>query len=379
MRLGRVLVVGFALLAAVGGVVHAAGGRLVWIGTYTGPTSEGIYAFRFDESSGVLQPLGLAARTRNPSFIVLHPNRRFLYAVNEVHDVGAEKGGEVTAFAVDRDTGKLTQLNAQPSHGTDPCHLAVDATGRFLAVANYSSGSLAIFPVGEDGRLGKASTIIRHTGTGPNKARQEGPHAHDVVFDRDNRHLVQVDLGTDQLYVYDFDARTGKVTLANAGHVAAGAGPRHFAFHPDGRRAYVINELASTVTAMTWDSATGTLMPGASVSTLPSGFTGENTTAEVAVGPDGHFLYGSYRGHDSIAVFDVRRDGPPALVEHVPSGGRTPRSFAIAPGGHWLIAANQQSDSLVVFRVDPASGRLTAAGSRASVGSPVCVLFDPAE
>ena len=354
----------------------AASGRLVWVGTYTGPKSEGIYAFRFDAATGALTPLGIAARTPSPSFLALHPNGRFLYAVNETHD-GPSKSGSVTAFEIDSATGRLSALNSQPSHGADPCHLAIDATGHFLVVANYSSGTNAVFPIGADGRLGDAVSVRVDEGSGPNKDRQEGPHAHAVVFDSANRHLIAVDLGTDQLLVYRFDAASGKLSPADppALHVVPGSGPRHFAFHPDGRHAYAINEMASTITPLVWNAATSSLTAGAPVSTLPAGFKGSSTTAEIALDQHGRFLYGSNRGHDSIAVYKVGPSGALTLAGHASTRGKTPRHFALDPTGAWLIAANQDSDSLAVFKVDPATGGLTPRGDLASVGSPVCVLF----
>ena len=366
-----------AVLVAASEERTAGGGRLVWIGTYTGPDSQGIYAFRFDDATGGLTPLGLVAETPSPSFLAIHPNGRFLYAVNETHD-GPDNAGMVTAFAVDPSTGHLRKINAQSSRGADPCHLALDATGQFLVVANYTGGNFAVFPVGEDGHLGPATSLLTNTGSGPNRERQDGPHAHDVVFDRDNRFLIGVDLGVDQLFVYRFDPSVGKFTFADppSARMAPGAGPRHFAFHPDGRHAYSINELDSTVTALSWDSKAGRLTPGSSVSTLPAGFTGSNTTAEVEVDARGRFLYGSNRGHDSIAVFAIHPEtGALTLVAHTATRGKEPRHFALDPTGSWLVAANQESNTLAVFRVDQARGTLSPVGDVVSVGRPVCVLF----
>jgi 6-phosphogluconolactonase len=354
-------------------------GRLVWIGTYTeGTTSKGIYVARLDEDTGALTPPSVAAATSNPSFLALSPNGKYLYAVNETHD-GPEHSGVVTAFAVDPATGTLTEINHQLSRGADPCHLAVDATGRFLVVANYTAGNFAEFAIRPDGGLTESMSVLTHQGTGPNKERQDGPHAHDVVFDKDNRHLIAVDLGLDQVFIYNFDPASGAITPAAppSAQTAPGAGPRHFAFHPAGRTAFSINELASTITTYTWNGATGRLTPGATVSTLPAGFSGSNSTAEIAVDSTGHFVYGSNRGHDSIAVFAAGPTGALTLVEHTLTGGKTPRGFAIDPGGRWLIAANQNSNSLAVFRADSASGRLTIAGPVSDVPGPVCVLFRP--
>ena len=320
----------------------------------------------------------MAAETPNPSFVALHPNGKYLYAVNETHD-GPEHSGVVTAYTIDPAAGTLTEINHQLSRGADPCHLAIDATGRFLVVANYSAGNFAEFAIGADGRLSPSISLLTHWGGGPNKERQEGPHAHDVVFSRDNRHLIAVDLGLDQVFVYTFDPANGDIKPAaqQSAATAPGAGPRHFVFHPGGRSAFSINEMSSTITSYAWNGSTGALTPGASVSTLPANFQGTNSTAEIAIDAAGSFVYGSNRGHDSIAVFAVTPSGTLSLVEHTPTGGKTPRNFTIDPTGRWLVAANQESSTLTVFRRDATSGRLTAAGTPHDAPTPVCVLFRP--
>jgi 6-phosphogluconolactonase len=359
-------------------IVHSASpGRLVYIGTYTGNTSKGIYAFRFDETSGALKMLGLAAETKSPSFLAVSPNRKFLYAVNEISSFEGEKAGSVTAFSIDAQSGKLTPLNAKSSKGDGPCHLAVDATGRFAAVANYGGGNFSLLPIGADGRLGDSVAILANGGSGPNKERQEGPHAHAVVFDARNRYLLGADLGLDRVFIYKFDPTTGALGANDPSSVqlAPGAGPRHVAFHPTLPLAFAINELTSTITSLSWDPATGRLAAAGSVSSLPAGYSGENSTAEIAVHPNGRFLYGSNRGHDSIAVFTIGPMGTLTLVEHESTRGQTPRNFAIDPTGKWLIAANQKSNSLAVFSIDQDTGVLTPVGPLAQVGTPVCVLF----
>jgi 6-phosphogluconolactonase len=366
-----------SVLMSSGGRAEAAGGRLVWIGTYTGAQSQGIYAFRFDDETGTLSPLGLVAETPSPSFLALHPNGKVLYAVNETHD-GPGSSGMVTSFAIDSATGRLTKINEQSSRGADPCHLAVDATGQYLVVANYTGGSFVAFPLGEDGRIGPASSILRNDGSGPNHERQDGPHAHDVVFDTTNRFLIAVDLGLDQLFIYHFDPALGSFTFGDpaSARVPPGAGPRHFAFHPDGRHAYSINELDSTVTSLSWNGSTGKLAAEASVSTLPADFKGENSTAEVQLDARGRYLYGSNRGHDSIAVFRINpASGAPTLIANTPTRGKEPRHFTLDPSGRWLIAGNQNSNTLAVFRVDQTAGTLAPVGDPVPVGSPVCILF----
>ena len=349
----------------------------VYVGTYTGPKSKGIYLSRLDLASGKLSAPTLAAETEQPSFLALHPNRQFLYAVNETGE-GRRGTGQVTGFAVGSD-GKLTQLNQQPSRGSAPCHLVVDRAGKTLLLANYGGGSVAAFPIGPDGRLGESSAFVQHSGSSTNPQRQKSPHAHSINLDAANRFAVAADLGLDKVLVYRFDAVKGTLSPNEppSTSVQAGSGPRHFAFHPNGRNAYVINEIASTVTAFQYDAAQGVLKEVQTLSTLPKGYTGNTSTAEVQVHPSGKFLYGSNRGHDSIAVFAIEANGNLRYVENTPTGGRTPRNFGISPDGKYLLAANQQSDNVVVFKIDSKSGRLTSTGNTLEVPSPVCVKFLP--
>lgn len=358
----------------------AAGEYLVYVGTYTGPKSKGIYAYRFDARTGSLTPLGVAAETTNPSFLAIHPNRKFLYAVNEVGDFAGERGGAVSAFAIDAKTGKLTLLNQVASHGADPCYVVVDATGKNVLLANYGSGTVAALRLGQDGRLEKASAVVQHSGSSVDRVRQEGPHAHSINLSADNRFAIAADLGLDQLLVYRFDAERGTLQANDPPFtkINPGAGPRHFAFHPSGRFAYVINEMQSTVTALAYDAARGTLRELQTVSTLPEGFAGQNDDAEVRVHPSGKFLYGSNRGHDSIALFAIDPErGTLRLVENTSTQGKTPRNFNLDPTGAYLFAANQDTDNVVIFRVDPSTGHLTPTGQVLSVPSPVCVKFVP--
>lgn len=352
----------------------------VYVGTYTGPKSKGIYAYRFDAATGGLIPLGLAAETANPSFLALHPSRRFVYAANEIGNYQSQKSGAVSAFAIERRTGKLTFLNTVASRGADPCYLVVDKTGKNLLVANYSGGSVAVFRLLEDGRLGEVSAFVQHVGSSVNPARQREPHAHSINLSPDNHFAIAADLGLDQLLVYRFDATRGSLAANTPAfaRVKPGAGPRHFAFHPSGKFAYVINEMQSTVTAFAYDAAGGVLRELQTISTLPEDFAGENYTAEVQVHPSGKFLYGSNRGHDSVAVFaiDAAR-GTLTPIECVPTQGKTPRNFGIDPTGAYLLAANQGSDSIVVFRINLQTGRLTPTGQVLEVASPVCVKFVP--
>jgi 6-phosphogluconolactonase len=352
----------------------------IYVGTYTeeGSKGKGVYAYRFEPTTAEITSIGLVAETVNPSFLAVHPNHRFLYAVNEVGNYKGQSSGAISAFAIDGVTGKLTLLNQVPSRGADPCYITLDRTGKYVLVANYTGGSVAVFPVLEDGRLGEASAFVQYQGHGTNPERQEGPHPHSIDSSLDNHFALVDDLGLDQVIAYRFDGAKGSLSPnpAMSIKVEPGAGPRHVAFHPSGKFAYVINEMQSKVTAFAYDAAGGALRSLQTISTLPKGFTGHNDDAEVQVHPSGKFLYASNRGHDSIAVFAIdRRRGTLTPVENVPTGGKIPRSFAIDPTGSFLFAANQKSDNIVVFRIDAGTGRLTPTGEVLEVAAPVCVTF----
>ena len=354
----------------------------VYLGTYTGPKSKGIYSYRFNESTGRTAAPAVAAETTNPSFLAVSPNHRFLFAVNEEADYSGGKTGAVSSFAVDRKTGKLTFINQVPSRGPGPCYVSLDKTGHFVLVANYEGGSVAIFPVLHDGRLGQASAFVQHSGHGMNPKRQEGPHAHCIETDRSDRYAIAADLGLDRLLVYHFDSKSGALTPNQPpfAEVKPGSGPRHFAFDPTGRFLYLVDEMGSTIYAFSYDSRKGVLRPLQNISSLPKSFKGENYAAEIAVHPSGKFLYVSNRGHDSIAVFAI----DPAKhtltpLEDVPAQGKFPRSFGITPDGAYMFVANQKSDNVVIFRIDRRTGRLTPTGQSLAVTSPVCVIFVSAE
>jgi 6-phosphogluconolactonase len=352
---------------------------MVYVGAYTGPNNRGISLFDFNAATGQLSSAGLAAETVNPSFVTIHPSRRFLYAVNETGDVRAGKNGSVSAFAIDAASGKLTLLNQQDSGGASPCYAAVDATGRCLLVANYSSGTVAAYPIADDGRLGPIAARIQHGGKGPNPRRQEGPHAHWIDVDPTNHFAIAVDLGIDRLMLYRLNpaAATLQPNTPPSVQLTPGSGPRHLAFHPNGRWAYVITELASTMTAMSCDAQTGTFKELQTLPTLPPTFTGRSTAAGIQVHPSGRFLYGSNRGDDSIVIFSIDQStGLLTLVAHQPTAGKTPRHFAIDPTGHHLIVANQDSHSLTVFSIDPATGKLTQQ-QIVETRMPTCVTFLP--
>jgi 6-phosphogluconolactonase len=346
--------------------------RVVYIGTYTGEASKGIYGFHFDDTSGALTSMGLVAETPSPSFLTASANGRFVFAVNELQTFGGAASGSVTSFAVEPATDKLTELNVQPSRGAGPCHLALDRTGRYLAVANYSGGNYALFPVGTDGRLQPAINVVAGDTTDA-AAKALG---HMVGFDAQNRFLITADKGLNRMLVFRFDPSKGSLAPNQPAFAALppGSGPRHFAFHPNGKWVFTIAEQAATITTLTWDQKTGALSPIGSVPTRPAGVTG-GSTAEIAVHPNGRFVYGSNRGHDSIAVFSIGSDGTLTLIEHESTRGQTPRNFTIDPTGRWLIAGNQRSNTLAVFRIDEKTGALSPVGDLVSVGSPVSVLF----
>jgi 6-phosphogluconolactonase len=351
---------------------------LLFVGTYTEKASKGIYAFRFDPLSNQLLPLGLVAETTNPSFLITSGNGRFLYGVNELQKYKGEASGGVSAFAIDPNSGRLSLLNEVPSGGADPCYLSLDKSGHYVLVANYTGGSVAVFPVNKDGTLGASSAFVQHSGSGPNRERQEGPHAHWIETSPDNRFAVAADLGLDEIVVYRFDSRNGSLTKNDPpfAKLDPGVGPRHLSFHPNGRFAYVANELKSTITAFSYDRSRGALRKLGTVSTLPKDSSRANDAAEIHVHPSGKFLFASNRGHDSIAVFSINpKSGELALLRDVSTEGKTPRNFEIDPTGAFLFVANQDSGNIVVFRIDPQTGKLTPTGQVLSVPSPVSLRF----
>ena len=353
-----------------------ASGYLVYVGTYTGNGSEGIYAYRFDPATGATSSVGLAAATDNPSFIAVDPNGRFLYAVNELESFDKEPTGAISVFAIDRESGKLKLLQQVSSLGAGPAHLSLDKTGRFLMVANYNGGSVAVFPIGDDGRLGSHTAFVQHAGSSVNRDRQAGPHAHSIQVTNDNRFAIAADLGLDKLLVYRFDANTGTLTPGNPGFVEVdpGAGPRHVAFAPSGKFVYLVSEMASTVTVFAYKQVPGTLHRLQTIPTLPKNFAGSNTAAEIEVDAKGEYLYVSNRGNDSIEVFGI--DPGNGLLKHiewVASAGKTPRNFVIDPSGKWLLAANQDSNEIRIFQIDQSSGRLIPTSRSIKVISPVCI------
>ena len=353
-----------------------AGKLRVYVGTYTGGESKGIYVSAIDLNSGAMDPARLAAESENPSFVAIHPNGRFLYAVNELVEFAGQKSGAVTAFAIQPD-GSLQQINQQPSRGGAPCHLVVDRAGRNVLVANYVGGNVASLPIQKDGGLKPATGFVQHRGSSVNPQRQEGPHAHSINLDAANRFAFAADLGLDKILVYQFDGARGTLAPHDPPSVSvkAGAGPRHFDFHPSGNFAYVINEIDLTVTAFSYSPAAGVLKPIQTIPTLAKGVQGHGlSTAEVRVHPNGKFLYGSNRGHHTIVVYTIDpATGKLTYVEHQSTQGSTPRNFYVEPTGRYLMAENQSTGTVVVFRINPQTGELTPSGHQLAVPSPVCI------
>jgi len=368
------------LLYAAISVASSDKSLLFYVGTYTRTDSKGIYAFRMDKATGALTSLGLAAETSNPSFLAVDPAGRFLFAVGESNNFNGKPGGAVSAFGINREYGKLTLLNQASSGGGGPCHVAVDRLGKHALVANYNGGNVSVLPISTDGKLGDSTAFIQHQGSSVNPQRQAGPHAHGVYLDAGNNIAVVADLGLDQLVVYRFDPAKGTLTANDPpfAKVRPGAGPRHFAFHPNGRFAFVINELDSTLTTFEYEPNRAVFKELATVSTLPADFNARSYTAEVFVHPSGKFVYGSNRGADTIAILAVdQTTGALTNVGWEPTQGRTPCNFAIDPSGQYLLAANQDSRSIVVFKIDQQTGKLSSIGQKAEVDSPVCITFVP--
>jgi 6-phosphogluconolactonase len=349
----------------------------LFIGTYTSDGSEGIYASDLDETTGQLSAPRCVVTAAQPSYVAVHPGRRFLYAVNELSEPDGRSVGSVSAFALPASAGPLAFINSRPSAGGGPCHVSCHPGGRWVAAANYASGTAAVFPVGMDGALGEASCVVSHPTLPATGSAARNPHAHCLVFAAGGEWAFVADLGLDRLMIYRFDQERGTLHAHDPAFVETkpGAGPRALSFFPDGRRACLVNELDSTLTLLDLDPARRNMRSVDTKSTLPTGWTGANACADVHVHPNGRFVFCSNRGHDSIALFAVRGDKL-SLLGHQPTGGRTPRSFCIDPAGRWLLAANQHTHDIHCFRIDPA-GTLRPTGAPVSVRSPVCLKLVP--
>lgn len=359
--------------------------QLVWFGTYTrGTDSQGIYVARFDTETGKLSQPTLAAEVANPSFVARHPSQPLLYCVSEIADLDGKPTGGITAFSIDLPSGMLQKINEQPSIGGGPCQVSVDPSGQCVVAANYGGGSTVCLGIRADGGLepvvdGVPGGFVQHEGSSINEQRQQGPHAHCARISPDGRFVLVPDLGIDLVLVHALDAEKATLTPTSAGVVPPGSGPRHIAFTEEGSRAYVINELALTVTGFEFDGEEGTLIPFQTVSTIPDDVTDREgfSTAEVVIHPTGKFLYGSNRGHHSIAMFEIdESSGDLTLLGVEPIRGKTPRNFNISPDGQWLLAAGQDSDTVTVFAIDDDTGRLTFTGQTVNLPKPVCICFD---
>lgn len=364
-----------ALLSILGFATAAQEQYYLITGTYTGGLSEGIYVYRFNSGDGSFKEIS-HVKISNPSFVAVSPDEKFVYAVQE-DAANNGKGGEITAFGFNKETGKLAYLNEQPSGGDHPCYVTVDKTGRWVVAGNYSSGSLSVLPVQPDGSLGVAASIIQHEGSGVNKQRQAKPHVHCTIFSADNRFLFVPDLGIDKVMIYAFDETTGKLEPAPQPYARStdGAGPRHLSFHPSGKYAYLIEELSGTV--VVFDQQNGTLKSKQRISSMPAGDTSFAGSADIHVSPDGKFLYVSNRADaNTIAIFSIhKRTGKLSLVGHQSTLGKTPRNFNFDPSGKFLLVGNQNSDEIVIFKRDARTGLLTDTGNRIKTGKPVCLKW----
>jgi len=371
------VIAGAAVASAAGA---DAGAQRFYVAGRARGEGAGIYRGRLDLDTGRVTIAGRAAEAEQPSFLALHPGGRTLYLANAMREFQGRPGGALGAYRIDPASGDLARLNREPSRGTSTCHLAVDATGRHLLAVNYGTGSVIVRSLAADGRVGEVTAFIQHAGHSVDPRRQKGPHAHSVNLDAANRFAFVADLGLDKVMVYRFDARVGTLTPHDPPWTAAepGAGPRHFAFHPTGRFACVLNEMGSSVTAMAYDAAAGRLATIHTAGMLPEGFDGNNTGAEVAVHPSGRFVYASNRGHDSIAIFRIdEKTGRLTPAGHASTQGKRPRHFAIDPTGRFLLAANRDSNTIVAFRIDAETGRLEPTGSAAEVPGAICILMVP--
>ena len=365
--LGGLLAIGLASLAQAQSTTT----DRLYVGTYTRRGSEGIYVVGLDRKSGALSLLGSAKNDQNPSFLALHPSGRFLYAVNEASNSPAG----VSAYAVDRASGALTLLNQQATGGSGPCYVSVDKAGKMAFVATYGGGTFTALPLAADGKLGTLVETVKYTGSNPANPRQDAPHAHSATPSPDGKHIYVADLGNDRVYIYNLGGAKPTPNATPFVTVGAGSGPRHMAIHPNGRFAYLVEELTSSVAVFARDPKTGVLtLIQENIATLPADFTGNNTSADIHIDGSGTYLYQSNRGHNALAVLKIGANGVPTLVGHVPTGGKTPRNFWVDPRGQFVVVANQDTDNLVVFRRDAKTGMLTATGQELKIPAPVCVI-----
>ena len=350
---------------------------VVFIGTYTeheGSQSKGIYIYELNLSTGELIRERIVEGVVNPSYLALHPQHNYLYAINEVESFAGKEGGGVSAFAVDAESGEAELLNVQSSEGKTPCYISIDQTGRFAMVANYNGGNVAMLPIQADGRLGPATAVVQHDGSSVDPERQTAPFVHSILPDPKNRFAIAADLGADKLVIYEMDLENGKLNEHAEIRVKPGSGPRHLIFHPNGDYLYLINELNSTLNVYRYDSELGSLEEIQTISTLPPDFQGKNLCADLHI--YGTYLYASNRKHDSIAWYLIDEvTGQLSYEGEVLSGGKEPRGFAIDPTGRFLLAAHERSDNVVVFQIDSSTGKPIETGIEIKVSQPVCVKF----
>ena len=368
---------GFIAVAAMAFASAApAGGLFVYVGTYTNALSQGVYVSQLDRATGELSAPELAAKTPSPCYLAISPGQCCLYAANSVSSFNGETAGAVSAFAIDKQTGRLSLLNQKSAGGAGPCHVSTDGMGRVLLIANYGSGSVKSFPLNRDGSLGADGSYIRHHGSSVNPNRQTAPHAHSIYADSTHRFALACDLGTDQVLVYRLNSATGALTGHSSVAVPPGSGPRHLTFSPDGKFVHVVNEMGCTVTTFAWDSTAGKLAPVETISALPPGVTAQASFTAAEILAAGSHVYATIRGHDSVSVFAAdAQTGRLTLVQNIPCGGQVPRGLGIDPDGRWLIVCNQKTDNVVEFSLDPQSGKLSPTGQELKVGSPVDVKF----
>jgi 3-carboxymuconate cyclase len=352
----------------------------IYIGSYAASEQSGIHIYSLDEHSGQLDLIDQLAGIDNPSYLAFNSQQTRIYAVSETQSFQGQPGGSVVALTRDPATGKLAHLNQLPTDGADPCYVTIDPTDSMLMLVNYSGGSFCAYSLDEDGSIAQKTDFIQQHGKGFRADRQEGPHPHSIVLDQRGKNVLLADLGLDKIFAYRLDLDTKKFVAQSVTSLTPGTGPRHTTFSANGNYVYIINELASSINVFTYDSDTTTLRLRQTISTLPAEYTGKNISADIHISPDGRFLYGSNRGHDSIAVYRIDQDnGTLSFIQHVATGGRTPRNFAITAGGRFLLAANQDTDSVVVFKIDQDRGTLEPTGTVLNVPQPVCIKLCAAQ
>jgi 6-phosphogluconolactonase len=344
--------------------------HIAYIGTYTTGESKGIYKLTLDSSSGNMEDIKLVAELDNPTYLAIDKSNRYLYATIKKGDEGG-----VAAFSIHPSTGNLTLINHQLSSGSAPCHISLANNNKYLFSANYHKGLLEAFPLKEDGSIEAASSSVLQSGFGPNKERQEKAHTHYVTLTPDQKYLCATDLGTDELVVSSF--KNGSLTKSEelSLHLSPGSGPRHIAFHPNKKYAYILTELSSEVIALEYSEADSNFKILQYIDALPEDFTGESIGSAIHISPDGKHLYTGNRGHDSIAIFKIAPSGLLELISHIPTGGNHPRDFEISPDGNFILAANMNSNNILCFSVDKNSGMLSKQGSEINIPNPVCIKF----